>query len=95
MNNRPPLNIRRVNVSFNNLIQNQMQELQPTKPRKIWLEQAIEEHVRNNPNRDSVDIVSHFKLSADITLESLQNLIEQGKVIRKHVGGLIYGYTCV
>ena len=63
--------------------------------RKIWLEEAIEEHIKNNPDRDSVDIVSHFKLRADITLESLQKLIEQGKVIRRHIFGVRYGYVCV
>lgn len=63
--------------------------------RKIWLEEAIEEHIKNNPDRDSVDIVSHFKLRADIALKSLQKLIEQGKVIRRHIFGVRYGYVCV
>jgi len=61
--------------------------------RKYWLEEAIEDHVKNNPNIDSVDIVSHFKLRADITLESLQELIKQGKVTRRHIFGSRYGYV--
>jgi len=63
--------------------------------RKIWLEEAIEEHIKNNPKRDSVDIVSHFKLRADITLESLNQLVMQGKVIRQHLYAATYGYVCV
>jgi hypothetical protein len=60
--------------------------------RKIWLEEAIEDHIKNNPERDSVDIVAHFKLRADITLDSLQRLIEQGKVVREHISGSRYCY---
>ena len=63
--------------------------------RRIWLEEAIEKHVKDNPERDSVDIVSHFKLRADITLQSLSKLIEQGKVVRKNILGNRYGYVCV
>ena len=63
--------------------------------KKIWLEEAIEEYIRNNPKRDSVDIVSHFKLRADITLESLNQLVSQRKVIRKHLYANTYGYVCV
>jgi len=60
--------------------------------RKIWLEDAIEEHIKNNPKVDSVDIVSHFKLRADITLNSLSELVKQKKVIRQHIFGANYGY---
>jgi len=44
--------------------------------RNTWLEKAIEEYVTNNPKKDDVDITSHFNLRADVTLESLQQLIE-------------------
>lgn len=60
--------------------------------RKIWLEDAIEMYVENNPDADSVDIVAHFKLRADITLESLSELVKQGKVIRRNISGSQYGY---
>ena len=63
--------------------------------RKIWLEDAIEEHIKNNPNKDSVDIAIHFKLRADITLDSLAQLVEDGKVVRKHLFGFNYGYCAV
>lgn len=61
-------------------------------PRRIWLEKAIEEYVKNNPEVDSVDIVTHFKLRADITLSSLSKLVKQGSVKRKHIYGANYGY---
>ena len=50
--------------------------------RREWLEDAIEEYIRNNENKDSVDIISHFRLRADVTMESLQILIEQKRVKR-------------
>ena len=63
--------------------------------RNIWLEDAIEEFVRNNPGKDSVDIAAHFKLRADITLESLGQLIKDGKVIRSHLFGSRYEYILI
>lgn len=60
-----------------------------------WLEEPIYEYIKNNPEKDSVDVVSHFKLRADITLNSLGKLVDQGKVIRKHLSGATYGYVCV
>jgi hypothetical protein len=60
--------------------------------RKKWLEDAIEEHVTNNPGKDSVDLVTYFKLRADITLESLGALVDDGKIERKSTGGVNYGY---
>ena len=59
---------------------------------EIWLENAIEEYIRNNPKIDSVDIVRHFKLRADITLRSLIELEKQNRVVRKHLFGITYGY---
>lgn len=39
--------------------------------RKQWLEDAIFDYVSSNKNIDSVDIVQHFKLRADITMRLL------------------------
>ncbi len=63
--------------------------------RKIWLEEAVEEYIKNNPDKDSVDIATHFKLRVDITLNSLIQLIEDGKVIRQHLFGFNYGYVAL
>ena len=60
--------------------------------RKIWLEDAILEHITNNPKKDSVGICVHFKLRADITMASLHQLVEDGKVQRKHLWELNHGY---
>ena len=60
--------------------------------RNIILENAIKEYIKNNPKVDSVDIVSHFKLRADITLLSLAELVKDDIVIRKHIFGVKYGY---
>ena len=65
------------------------------KERRKWLEDAICEYIMNNPDNDSVDLVCHFKLRADITLESLAELVEEGKVIRRHIFGVRYGYRLV
>lgn len=63
--------------------------------RKIWLEDAIEEYIINNSNVDSVDIVLHFKLRADITLESLSQLQKDGRVVRTHLYGFNYCYKFI
>lgn len=68
------------------------QENNNTAERKIWLEDAIEEFIDKNPNSDSVDIVAHFKLRADITMESLGQLVKDRKVVRKPLFGFRYGY---
>jgi len=59
------------------------------------LEKAINDYIKNNPGVDSVDIVSHFKLSADITLASLNVLLKQGKVVRQSSYGINDVYVCV
>ena len=51
--------------------------------------------IKNKPNKDSVDIITHFKLRADITLESLSKLIQSGKVIRNHISGARHGYVYI
>ena len=57
-----------------------------------WLEDAVEEHIKNNPNKDSVDICTHFKLRVDITMKAISNLQEQRKVKRVHLFGCSYRY---
>jgi len=61
---------------------------------KEWLKAAIKEYVKNNPNKDSVDIAIHFKLRADITVYALGELVEQGELTRKCLSNLTYGYVC-
>lgn len=62
--------------------------------RNKMLEDAIHEYIQKNPNMDSVDIAIHFKLRADITLDSLSKLIDDKKVIRHNLFGARYGYIC-
>jgi hypothetical protein len=46
-----------------------------------WLDPAVYEYIRNNRgNVDSVDIVSHFKLRADITLAAVSRLEIAGRI---------------
>ena len=63
--------------------------------RKIWLEDAIFEYVKNTEKPDSVDITSHFKLRVDITLESVHQLVEDGKLSRYCVYGNRYAYRII
>lgn len=51
--------------------------------RNEWLEDAIIAYLNNNPGVDSVDIVSHFKLRCDITLTSVKDLENNGKIQKK------------
>lgn len=60
--------------------------------RKVWLESAIAEYVKNNLHCDSVDITTHFKLRADITLESVKQLEKDNIIVREHIFGVRYGY---
>ncbi len=60
--------------------------------RQIWLEDAIYDYIINKPDVDSVDIVSHFKLRQDITLNALAQLVKDRKVERKWLG-FRYGYV--
>jgi len=62
--------------------------------RKEWLEDAIEEHVKNNPKKDSVDIVSYFKLRVDIVMKSISFLEKEGRIKRVNLYGFTYGYVC-
>jgi hypothetical protein len=61
--------------------------------RIIWLENAIETFITNNPKIDSVGIVTHFRLKADVTLYSLAELTKQDKVTRISTGMCTYGYV--
>ncbi len=58
---------------------------------KKGLEDVIYEYIKNKPDVDSVDIVSHFKLRQDITLNALAQLVKDHKVERKWLG-FRYGY---
>lgn len=53
---------------------------------------AVTEYITKNPSVDSVDIVSHFKLRADITLEAVSKLQNDDIIIRKEVYGTRCGY---
>ena len=53
---------------------------------------AVNEYIKNNPGVDLVDIVSHFKLRADITLEAVSELQNDDIIIRKELYGTRCGY---
>ena len=57
-----------------------------------YLVPAVNEYIKNNPGVDSVDIVSHFKLRADITLEAVSELQNDDIIIRKELYGTRCGY---
>ena len=57
-----------------------------------FLVPAVSEYIKNNPGVDSVDIVSHFKLRADITLEAVSELQNDDIIIRKELYGTRCGY---
>lgn len=57
-----------------------------------FLVPAVTEYIKNNPGVDSVDIVSHFKLRADITLEAVSKLQKDDIIIRKELYGTRCGY---
>ena len=57
-----------------------------------YLVPAVSEYIKNNPGVDSVDIVSHFKLRADITLEAVSELQNDDIIIRKELYGTRCGY---
>ena len=57
-----------------------------------YLVPAVTEYINNNPGVDSVDIVSHFKLGADITFEAASKLQNDDIIIRKELYGTRCGY---
>lgn len=57
-----------------------------------YLVTAVTEYITNNPGVDSVDITSHFKLRADITLEAVSELQKNDIIIRKELYGTRCGY---
>ena len=57
-----------------------------------WLKDAIYEYIKNNERFDSVDIVLHFKLRCDITLNSVAQLQKDQKIERRWLG-FRYGYV--
>jgi len=62
-----------------------------------YLENALYEYIQNHQheNIDTVDMVIHFKLSADITLEALSNLESKNRVKREHAHGFQYKYATI
>lgn len=54
--------------------------------RKEWLEGAILDYIKKEESRDLLDITTRMKLRVDITMESLQQLINQGLVIKQPRG---------
>jgi hypothetical protein len=51
---------------------------------ETWLDASVYEYIKNNSgNVDSVDIVSHFKLRADITLMAVSRLETTGKIEKR------------
>ena len=49
-----------------------------------WLDASVYEYIHNNSgNVDSVDIVSHFKFRADITLMAVNRLETAGKIEKR------------
>jgi len=56
------------------------------------MKDQIEEYIILNPGKDMVDIACNFPYRVDITLAFLQELVQEGKVVREHVGGIKYGY---
>lgn len=57
-----------------------------------YLVPAVTEYIKNNPGVSSVDIVSHLKLRADITLETISELQNDDIIIRKELYGTRCGY---
>lgn len=56
---------------------------------------AVKEYIINNPDKDSVDIVTHFKLRADITMRAIAVLEHEGRITHNHLYGTIYGYRAL
>lgn len=60
---------------------------------ETWLDPAVYEYIRNNSGKvDSVDIVSHFKLCADITLAAVHRLENSGRIEEREVVWSIQPY---
>jgi len=57
-----------------------------------YLVPAVTEYITKNPGVDSVDIVSHFKLRADITLLAVSELQNDGIIVRREIYGTNCGY---
>ena len=51
-----------------------------------WLKEPVFEYIKNTKRPDSVDITTHFKLRADITLAVVAELVKEGRVIRWEQG---------
>lgn len=45
-----------------------------------WLKEPIIKYLKNHPGSDKIDVTTHFKLRADITLNAIRELEDEGKV---------------
>lgn len=64
------------------------------KVRNQELENQILQYIMDKPDVDMVDVTcQHPTIRVDITLESLQQLVDDGKVVRRHIFGTRYGYV--
>jgi hypothetical protein len=62
----------------------------------VGLKEAIFDYISNSDKYlDSVDIVTHFKLRADITLKELTRLEEENRIKRIHRHGVKYVYKVI
>lgn len=55
-----------------------------------WLKDAIVDYLKRVDMQDSVDIVSYFKLPADVIMNALNQLEDENRVSRIHLSGLKY-----
>ena len=58
-----------------------------------WLKDAVMSYLESHKNVDSVELVSYFKLRADITLAAINDLEEENKV-EKYWNGR-YNVICI
>lgn len=56
------------------------------------MKEAIVEYITKNPGIDSIDIVSHFRLTPDVTLEAVSELVSSGVIEYREVYGNKYEY---
>ena len=60
--------------------------------RKTWLENAILDYISKHSDRRLTDIIDHFKLSPDVTMESLHWLTETN-LVNKATRGISTYYS--
>jgi hypothetical protein len=45
-----------------------------------WLQDAVLEHIKNNPGVERIEVLHHFNLRVDITLEAIHDLLESSLI---------------